>query len=230
MQNETEKPSAARNVSPSDRINEFVQKHRRPIFASAGLLLLSLIVFIAVLSVMDVLRGKAISAVEELGSRYETLRPTIAEEFSAVDVEELIADLEAFARKNSGYAGGRAWAIVAAIHSEKKDWEACEAAWASAASAARKTYLVPLAWFNAGAAAEEQGKAEEAIGHYASSLSMSADFPGAARAQFAIGRLQESQGDTQAAIDAYQAVISGWPSDRVWPSLARSRIIVLEAE
>ena len=228
MQNENEK--RAMGTAVSDGINEFIQRHRKPIFISAGAILLSLIVFIAAISIMDMLRGQAISVVEEFGSRYEALLPSITEEYSAVDVEQLLAEIEAFARRNSGYAGGKAWSIMGSIYREKEDWPAAEAAWTSAASAAKKTYLVPIAFFNAAAAAEERGKTEEAIGYYSSCLAAAADFSGAPRAQFAIGRLRESLGDTGAAIEAYRAVISDWPYDSVWSSLAHSRIIALEAD
>jgi tetratricopeptide (TPR) repeat protein len=223
-------------------INEFIQKHRKPIFVAAGIILLILVFCIAALAVMDVLRARAISSVEEFGSRYEELRPLISEESSADKVTQLLAELEVFAKKNSGnaisnalgratgYAGGKAWSIIGSIYGEKKDWAAAEAAWASAAKAARKTYLAPVAFFNAGAAAEEQGKTEEAIKYYTDSLASSVDFPAAPRAQFAIGRLRESLHETDAAIEAYRSVISGWSYDQVWTSLAHSRIIALEAE
>ncbi|MDR0456054.1 MAG: tetratricopeptide repeat protein [Treponema sp.] len=225
-----------------DGINEFIQKHRRPIFVSAAAALLLLVLCIAALSVMDILRARAISAVEEFGSRYEELRPSISEEYSANDVAELLAELEDFAKKNSGniigavmgssagYAGGKAWSIIGSIYSEQKNWASAEAAWASSAQAAKKTYLAPLAFFNAGAAAEEQGKTQEAIEYYTGSLASSADFPDAPRAQFAIGRLRESLHENAAAIEAYRAVISGWPYDRVWTSLAHNRIIALELQ
>jgi len=235
MQSE-EKEKNAVSVSLSDGINEFIQKHRTPIFAAAGAIILFLIAFIAGLSIMDFVRGRAISAVEEFSSRYETLLPSITEEYSEVDVQELLADLEAFAGRNSGrvsgiatgYAAGKAWSLIANIHGERKNWPAAEAAWALAAKTAKKTYLAPIALFNAGAAAEEQGKTEEAITYYTASLALAADFPGAARAQFAVGRLQESLGNTEAAIEAYRAVISGWSYDQVWPNLAHSRIIALK--
>ena len=235
---QSEKEKIAVNTTMSEGINEFVQKHRKPIFISVGVVLLSLFAFIVLLSVMDIVRGKAISAVEEFSSRYETLLPSITEEYSEVDVAELLAEMEVFAQKNSraitsiatGYAAGKTWALIANIHGEKKNWPAAEAAWALAAKAAKKTYLAPLALFNAGAAAEEQGKAEEAVEYYFSSLAAATDFPGAARAQFAIGRLQESLGNTAAAVEAYRTVISGWSYDQIWSSLAHSRIIALEAE
>jgi tetratricopeptide (TPR) repeat protein len=230
MQNEIERPVAA-GASINEGINEFVQRHRKPIFVVMGLLLLSLILFIVGLSVIDVLRGRAVSAVEDFDSRYETLRPSITEDYSEIDVEKLLADIESFAKRTIyGYAGGKAYSIMAGIHGDRSDWPAAETAWASAAKAAKKTYLAPLAYFNAGAAAEEQGKTEEAIGYYTSSLVNAADFPGAPRAQFAIGRLRESQGDNAAAIEAYRAVISGWSYDMVWTSFAHNRIIALEME
>jgi tetratricopeptide (TPR) repeat protein len=227
MQTENEK------TGMGDGINEFIQKHRKPIFISAASALFLLIAFIAALSFIGMLRGKAISASEEFNDRYETLRPFITEnpssdEAAEKDVGEFLAELEIFAKKNSGYAGGKAWSIIGTIYSEKKEWAQAEAAWASAAETAKKTYLAPLAWFNAGAAAEEQGKTEAAIEYYTHSLDFAADFPEAPRAQFAIGRLNEALNQNDAAIEAYRAVISDWPYDKVWTSLSHSRIIVLE--
>jgi tetratricopeptide (TPR) repeat protein len=242
MQNKNEKsarggapgsvPDVTGDASIGDGINEFVQKHRKSLFVLAGAILLVLILCIAALSVMDMLRARAISAVEEFGSRYETLRPSIAEEDSSDDVAKLVAEIEAFAKKKStiGYAGGKAWSLAGNIYSEKKDWAAAETAWVSAAETGKKTYLAPLAFFNAGAAAEEQGKTEKAIEYYTNSLASSIDFPDAPRAQFAIGRLREALHETETALEAYRAVISGWPYDRVWINLAHSRIIALEAE
>ncbi|MCL2127651.1 MAG: tetratricopeptide repeat protein [Treponema sp.] len=224
MQNQDEQNNAG------ERINEFIQKHRKPIFVSAGAIVLLLAICIAAFFIMDVVRGKAIEAVEELNTRYEALRPSINEEYSAEDLASLIADLEAFAKRNTGYAGGRALAIAGGIYSEKKEWAEAEAAWASAAKAAGKNYLTPVAWFNAGAAAEEQGKTEDAIAYYTSSITFPAGFAAAPRAQFSIGRLLESLNDEAAAIEAYRAVISGWPQDAVWNNLAHSRIVALEAK
>jgi tetratricopeptide (TPR) repeat protein len=210
-------------------INEFIQKNRKPIFVSFSVLFLLFVGFIVAFSLLGALRKKAISEVEGLNARYEALRFTIAEESSAADVEALLGDLEAVAKKTSGYAGGRAWAIIAGIHGDKKEWAEAEAAWTSAAKAAAKTYLASAAWFNAGAAAEEQGRVDEAVGCYTQSLANTEAFPAAPRAQFAIGRLKEAQGDHAAAIAAYREVISKWSYDTVWNNLAQSRIIALEA-
>jgi tetratricopeptide (TPR) repeat protein len=208
-------------------INEFVRKYRKPIVISLGAIVLVLAGTVASLSLVDVLRKKAISAAEEFDRRYESLRFNISDESKVSEVEALLAELGAFAKKTSGYAGGRAWSIIAGIHADKKEWAASEAAWTSAARTASKSYLAPIAYFNAAVAAEEQGKTAEAITFYTRAITHPAAFPAAARAQFAIGRLKEPE-DRDAAIEAYRAVISGWPSDAVWTSLAHSRIISLE--
>jgi tetratricopeptide (TPR) repeat protein len=222
--------NANETVSMSERINEAVQKNRKPIFISLGAAVLLLAGVIAALSLADVFRKKAISAAEDFNRRYEELRFTISEESSAARVEALLAELNAFAPKHSGYAGGRAWSIIAAVHADKKEWAESDAAFLAAARAAAKTYLAPAAYFNAAVAAEEQGKSAEAIEYYMRSVSYPGTFPGAARAQFSIGRLRESQNANADAIEAYRAVISGWPYDPVWTALAHSRIIALETQ
>jgi tetratricopeptide (TPR) repeat protein len=224
MQNTDQKTSIG------EKVNEFVQKNRKSIYISVGTVILLLLAGIATLSLMDFLRNSAISKVEDFTSRYERLRFSITADPPSSEVVTLLADIEAFARKNSGYAGGKAWSLIGIIRGEQKDWPQAEIAWAASAKAAKKTYLGPLALFNAGAAAEEQGKTKEAIEYYTSSLTSTVIFPAAPRAQFAIGRLRESLNENAEAIEAYNAVISGWPYDQTWVNLAHSRIIFLEAK
>jgi hypothetical protein len=165
MQNKNEKsakgtaqgaaPGGANDSAIGDGINEFIQKHRRALAALASLILLVLIICVAALSVMDILRARAISAVEEFNRRYEEMRPSITEDYSANDAAQLITELEVFTKRNSGnvlgktagYARGKAWSIIASIHDDKKDWAAAEAAWASAAGAAKKNLSVARCLF-----------------------------------------------------------------------------------
>jgi tetratricopeptide (TPR) repeat protein len=230
MQKPNEKQGADKEPNASEKINEFIQKNRKPIFITAASLLVILIAAIATLSLMDVFRNRAIAAVEELNDRYETILPSITEEYYSDDVDTLLDELTSFAKKNSGYPGGRAWFLIGGIHAAKKEWAQAETAYVSAAKTTVKNYLAPLAWFNAAAAAEEQGKTTEAIGYYGSSLTTTNVFPAAPRAQFSVGRLHETLNQDEKALEAYRAVISGWSYDQVWAKLARSRIIALEAK
>ncbi|MDR2575245.1 MAG: tetratricopeptide repeat protein [Treponema sp.] len=230
MQKPVEKQGQEKAPNLSDSINDFIQKNRKPIFIMAASLLVILFAVIAAFSLMDVFRNRAIAAVEDFNGRYETMLPSVNEEYSQDDVASFIEELTAFAKKNSGFPGGRAWLLIAGIHTAKKEWADAEAAYTEAAKSAGKTYLAPLAWFNAGAAAEEQGKTSEAIGYYESSLAAPTVFSAAPRAQFSVGRLHEALNEDEKAIEAYRAVISNWSYDQVWTNLARSRIITLETK
>jgi len=233
MQTDNEKQPAI-----GQRVTEFIQGNRKPISVVAVAVVLVMIGSVIALIVADVTRGRAIAAVEELGVRYEALRDFISGEDIALEnghdngedeeLAELIADLLAFAPRRSGYAGGRAWSMLGSIFGRQGEWAEAEAAWLAAARATSRSYMAPIALFNAAAAAEEQGRLEQAIYHYERSISAPAGFFAAPRAQFSIGRLQEALGDKDAAIQAYRDVIFGWPHDTVWTNLAHSRIIALE--
>jgi tetratricopeptide (TPR) repeat protein len=223
-------PNVSEKISVYDHINNFVQKNRKAIFIFLGSVLLFLVLFAAAAGIIGSLRTKAINEVEEFNRRYEALRFNINDSSKETEVADLLKDLTGFAEKHSGYAGSRAWSMIAGIHADKKEWQEAEKAYTGAAKAGAKTYLAPVAYFNAAAAAEEQGNIDGAIEFYTQCAAFSDIFPAAARAQFAIGRLKEAQNDKAAAVEAYQRVISGWPADGVWTNLARSRIILLERD
>ncbi|MDR0320267.1 MAG: tetratricopeptide repeat protein, partial [Treponema sp.] len=132
--------------------------------------------------------------------------------------------------KTGGYAGSKAWSIIAQIHSRKEEWQQAEETWLKAAHKGARTYLGPIALFNAAAAAEEQGKLEQAIELLEQCLAHKFEFPAAPRAQFSIGRLNEQLGNTGAAMEAYRIVLINWADMPVWQQLARSRITALEIQ
>ena len=216
------------NAGIGQRINDFIQKNRKPIFISTGAIIIVIVGSIITLSLIETFQKKAIGGAEELNRRYEEVRYKISDEASAEEVQTLIADLNDFVKKNSGFAAGRAWSIIGRIQSERKEWPDAEAAWQSAAKAASKTYLGPVSLFNAAVCAEEQGKYADAKELYLQSISHKVSFPAAPHAQFAVGRLNETLNDRPGAIEAYRTVLSKWPSVSVWANLAQSRIIALE--
>lgn len=213
----------------SDALANFIQSNRKALLFSMIAAVVLVIGFIAGFTIRDALRIKAITAVEDFARRYDILVMDINESAKAADVEALLEELNAFGAKHSSYAGARAYSLSASIYAERKDWGEAEKAWTLSAKAAGKSYLAPVALFNAAVAAEEQGNPEEAISLYTESAAHSSNFPGAARAQFAIGRLEEAQGDTQAALEAYRRIPEKWKNETTWINLAQDRIIVLSA-
>jgi tetratricopeptide (TPR) repeat protein len=218
------------NDNIGEKINEFIKTHRKAIFITIGILLFLFIGLIAFLSLSDALNKKSNAAIDELYGRYDDLSLNSDEDFYAEDLDNLLADLKTFAEKNKGFAGSKAWSMVGQIYSGRKDWSLAQDAWLSAAKIGNNTYLAPIALFNAAAASEEQGNLEQAIDLLKQCVAHKFEFPAAPRAQFSIGRLYETIGDSTAAVEAYREVLIKWPEIPVWQNLARSRLALLEVK
>jgi tetratricopeptide (TPR) repeat protein len=215
-------------VSVREGIISFIQKYRKGLIGGAAAIVVFFVALVAGLTIRDTLQSKAIQQVEDFNDRYEALRFDISDLSKEGEVTALLDELTLFAGNHSAYAGGRAYAIIGSINADRKNWAEAEQAWTQAARKTAKTYLAPVSLFNAAVAAEEQGNIPQAIALYTESIGYGAEFPAAARAQFAIGRLQEEQRNKEGALEAYRAVIESWPSETIWTSLANSRIIALE--
>ncbi len=212
-----------------DKAADFVQKHRKAIFSFLIVFVVLIAGSVVFLSLRDNFHRKAIAEVEELSSRFSELRLVLADENYAADADTLLKDLNNFVKGKSGFPGSKGWGLIAQIHSGRKQWAEAEEAWLNAAKTGKRTYLAPMSFFNAAAAAEEQGKLREAVGYLENALSNPFAFPAAPRAQFSIGRLNEQLEDFPAALTAYRAVLSNWSNIEVWGNLAQSRILSIEA-
>ena len=223
--------------SIGDKIGDFVQKNRKGIFVTLGAIVLLLVGLIAYFSISDSLNKKATAEITDLTEEYEKLSYGENADFNSADMNALLAKLEDFAGKNKGYPGSKAWSIIANIYFEKQDLARSEEAWLDCARVGEKTYLGPIALFQAAVAAEEQNKPETAIEYLKQCISHSFEFSDAPRAQFNIGRLYEQLGNFPEALDAYRAVLINFPWESstlisqnmyVWQNLARNQIIKLE--
>jgi predicted negative regulator of RcsB-dependent stress response len=210
-----------------DVLADFIQRNRRGLLISMIALVVIVIGFIAGNALRSSLQEKANSAVEDFTQRYEVLVIDINEPEKAEEVAALLDELAVFAGKTSGYAGARAYSLAASVYAEQKNWAQAESAWRSSAKKAGNSYLAPVSLFNAAVAAEEQGTLDQAVELYAESAAHVSGFPAAARAQFEIGRLRESQGDSQAALEAYRMIPEKWANESTWINLAQSRIVLL---
>ncbi|MCL2809332.1 MAG: tetratricopeptide repeat protein [Treponema sp.] len=221
-----------------EKINNFVQKNRKGIFVVFGLFIVLFVGFIVYFLVSDHLNKQAIAEVEILNEEFEKLRFGLFDDYYANEVNILLSKMEVFAGNNKGFAGSKAWSNVGHIYSARKQWNQAEEAWVKSAEIGVKTYLGPIAYFNAAICAEEQGKLEKAIEYLRQSISHKFEFPDAPRAQFNIGRLYEQLGNYPEALAEYRAVLINYPWDRqetisqnmlIWQNLARNQIIKLES-
>jgi len=220
MQNKTE------NVKPAEKLTDFIQRNRKGIFIVTGTIVFLFAGFVVYLSVGDYLNKKYTAEVEELSRRYEEIKSD--DDLFAPGIEALISDSKEFAANKKGLPAGKAWSIAANLYAERKEWPQSEEAWQKAAAAANKSYLGPIALFNAAAAAQEQGRYEQAIEYLVECVGHKFEFPSAPRAQFSIGSLYERLENYPAALEAYREVLIKWPELPVWQQLARSRIAAIE--
>ena len=221
--------NASTQTNTGNKISDFVQRNRKFIFTITGVIVFLFLGLIVYVSVSDHLQKKAIAEVEELNQRFVELRLVVPDQYYADDVDELLADLNEFVKNRKGFAGSRAWTYIAQLHAGREEWQQAEEAWYNAARTGFKTYLAPVAFFNAAAAAEEQGDYARAIEHLENCVSHTFAFPAAPRAQFAIGRLNEQLENYQDAIEAYRVILISWPTIDVWVNLAHSRIAAIES-
>ena len=219
-------------TSFNQRLNEFVQKNRKVFFFSFVAIIVILVGFIITLSVRTKLQTSAFVKVDALEQRYEDLQSYIGSDkpeasSKQTDIETLQKDIISFADRNSGYAAARAYYLSAKIYAAEKKWPEAEKTWGFAAKAAKKSYLAPISLYNAAVAAEEQGNIDSAIDLYKQTLNLENGISVAVRAQFSIGRLEESRNNKEAALEAYKNLVGKWPADPFWANLAQDRIMIL---
>lgn len=213
----------------SAKVVNFIQRNRVWLFGILGGIVVAIVVLVVTITVIDATKVQAIEQVESFSERYDKIRFESDDAKKDKELTALIDELKSFASFHSAYAGARALNILAGIYADKKDWSEAEKAWASIAEKLPKSYLAPVALYNAATAAEERGDFVKAIELYSKTVDIYGDeFPLAPRAYFALGRLQETQKNSTAAIAAYQKLVEKWPTDS-WTKLAQSRILFITA-
>ena len=227
-----EKSQKTEKLSINQRLNEFVQKNRKGLFLGLVAVIILLVGSIITLTVREKINTNAFSKVDAFNQRYEELKTYIGSEAPdaasrQTEIEALLNELESFAAGKSGFAAARAYSVSAGIYEAEKKWAEAEKAWIDAAKAAGKSYLAPISLYNAAVAAEEQGNTESAIELYNQTLNYENGVLVAVRAQFSIGRLEESRNNREAALEAYKSLVGKWPMDPLWANLAQNRIMIL---
>lgn len=227
-----EKPRNRDTSQLREQLNDFLQKNRMKFLMLLGLIVIVLAGFIIVTTISGNMQTAALGKIDSFSSRYDDLKKymdgTDSDAASKqADITALENDLAAFSAKAGGFAAAKAYSISANIYMDQKKWADAEKAWSASAKAAKKSYLEPIAIFNAAVAAEEQGNADDAVSLYKQAVAFGNSFIAAARAQFAVGRIEESRNNKDAALEAYKTLVSKWPNDTVWANLAQSRIVTL---
>jgi len=214
-------------VTFSENLVSFIQRFRKSIVIFAAAVLGLITIAAVAVSIIDGNRIKNIEKVENYVVRYDEARGISDEGKKTAAMTALVDELSVFASASNGYASARAYMALASIHADMKDWSEAETAWVAAAAELPKSYLAPVALYNAASAAEEKGDADKAIVLYNRCINeFGKSFPLAPRAYLALGRIHEEKNDPVSAADAYMKIVELWPNDN-WTKLANSRILSL---
>ena len=209
-----------------DAISVFFQKNRRGIFIFFIVATIGIVSSISFFAIRNVMERNAIAAVEILEQKKNDLG-TIDSSNNTPEVQALVDELITFGHSTFGYAAARAFYLAGDIYFSLEQWNNAEEIWLISAGKASRFYLAPFSYFNAAAAAEEQGKLRNALEYYDRSLAFSGIFPAAARARFNIGRIHEELNEKEQAAEAYRLLIEIIPNSN-WARLAHNRILIIE--
>ena len=226
MSNAPQEPK--KSVKLADRLIAFIQKRRIVLMTSVIVIFAGIAITGGIYFFIETSEKSAASSIEAFAARYDELRATTDDSKKEEKITALIADLKKVATAK-GYSSARAFAIIASIHADKKDWAEAERNWLDSVNAAPKSYLAPISLYNAAAADEEKGDSKKAVELYTKCANDYKDsFPLAPRALFAVGRINEDQKDYTAANATYKKIIEQWPNDN-WTKLAHGRILSIAA-
>ena len=204
--------------------NFFFERRKVLIAAVAAIFVIVIAVVIAAVARQSGLE-KAYQSISDLMDEWSALAE--GESAELAEEERIISSLEDIASSNKrNFAGARANLSAAEICFSKGEWQAAKGFYEAAAAVSAKYYTTGYALYNAAVCAEELGLLDEAMALFERAESCDS-FPQKARCRFNIARIQERNGEEEAALESYKMMSALYPTSQ-WTSLARSRIIALE--
>ncbi|MBR6216034.1 MAG: tetratricopeptide repeat protein [Spirochaetaceae bacterium] len=211
----------------SDLLSLFIVKFK---FVFLGIFVVGLIAIIAY-GVISSSNEKAVKAglaeIDAVTTEYAELK--IAETTDSAKEDALLARVQAIADKNTPTVVKiRAQMVIAEIQFDRKNYEAARTAWLAAAEADKKSYTYGLCNYQCGICSEELGDLDNAVA-YLKTAAESEGFAVVPRVLFNIGRIEETRGNIDKAVESYKKLVTDYPSDQ-WASLAKSRIITLDID
>lgn len=215
--------SSHEDKTVSERLSNFLITYRLLFLGLLGALFIGGCAYGIISTVVQNMRSTDLSSISDI-----LYRLSQAEEADYDSARETaLTELAPYMSKGA-VVGVRANMAAADIYFAQSRWqEACDA-WLAAARKDSRAYTAPLAWYNAAVCYEELGNTEEALRYYRSA----ADFKGftlVSHALFSAARVKDESGDYEGAAAIYQELNDSYPSDS-WASLAKSRLIALQAE
>ncbi len=207
------------------------------------------VIFIALIALVIVVAGALIAVKVSQGKTYQHVLQWEAIETSLLDLEamdsedeswddahaELLQDTEDLlgSTKGKGFADMNTRMVQGRLYTMQEDWNSAADAFLSIETYHPKSYLAPVALFNAAASYEEAGEFGKASEVYQRIIDTQDANPMAdvVRAYFYLGRVAYQQGNTEEASNVWNMMISMYQSDLAateWVKLAETMLLTIE--
>lgn len=225
------KPDKVEEKTAAEKLSDFITKNKK-VFVGIVVILCLALVGVGIYTLVSSSYAKNSSrAMEEVKTKIVAWNNETDETKKAEMEGEIIPALENIATKwPRSFAAQQALYGIASLYGVKKDWIQAESFALQSADRKAGTYVVPMALEIAAAAAEEQGKTEEAIGYYQRIVEKHKDAnPNIAHTYFSLGRLKESSADYSGALEYYNTLLADF-SGTDWALLAKNRVVYLKAQ
>ncbi|MCE1158042.1 hypothetical protein SDC9_12152 [bioreactor metagenome] len=225
------KPDKVEEKTAAEKLSDFIAKNRKVFLIIVAVICLALAGVGIYALVSNGYSKNSSRAMEEVKTKIAAWNSESDEAKKAQQEAELIPALETVAKKwPRSFAAQQALYSIASLYGVKKDWAQAETYALQSADRRPGSYVAPMALEIAATAAEEQGKAEEAIGYYQRIVEKhKEDNPNLAHAYFSLGRLKEGASDYPAALEYYNTLLANF-SGTDWALLAKNRVVYLKAQ
>ena len=209
-----------------EKVSSYVEARGKILIAILVVLVVAIVSYVVCTTVISKSNEKGLSALDAIEYSLTVNSSDLSEEDLDARRNTAIAALQQYVEKG-GVVGVRANLLAGEICYSKKDYQASAKYYFSAAEKDKKAYTAPVAYFNAGVSYENSEDFENAEKCY-TAASESPGFLSVAHAYFSLGRVRESMGNVEGAIEAYKTLNDKSP-DSSWGNLAKSRLIALES-
>ncbi len=215
----------------TQKLSAAIHKSRYVLIASLSVLVILVVTWVIVSEVRSRRAESSAVLVEAASEKFDEWRQEEDEERAAALGEELVSDLERIIDDYPRmYAGHRALFILGSYYFHSGEWEPAADSFLSVAEKTQDNYLGPVSAINAAVAMEEAGNYDDAIGLYEDVIEdYGESSPEIARVLFSLGRLHETHGTREAALDFYNRLVDDYASSS-WTNLAQDRIIYLNLD
>lgn len=207
-------------------ISEFFIKNRKILIICGIVIFVGLIVLGVCLIVSDNRQDQLQIQVDALQTKSTDLFNT--SDYTPEDYASLLAELEEVEKAGgSTYAGVKASYVIAQSYYKADDLDNAYTAYMNVVEKGSKTYLAPLAMFNAAVCKEDSGSEDEALALYEKVVADFGNDTGVApKALFNSARIHLSKGETDLAKATFQQIVDQFTNSE-YVALSKNALLTL---